>query len=223
MISSSSATVLPTDDMPASKRNFVDASLAKYFGCKKENGNLERCLDDQIQQYLDSTRAEILDDAKDQADTDLVDQSYRFEYYENNDVSIRYDEDDILLLEENTSQYTGGAHGMYGTSLQVLDLANNKVLKLSDVTTADSATLEHLLEKAFRKDYNLKKTDSLSNLLFEDYLAANDNFYITRKGLGFLYNPYEVASFAAGIIEVFIPFKEMKGKLAPWFVKRMGL
>jgi hypothetical protein len=208
--------------MSGAKHQLVSTNLATYFGCKGSRDNVEKCIQDQVQQYLDSSRAEILDEVKDQADSDLWDGD-RFEYYHNDDVSIQYDENDILVLRENTSEYTGGAHGMYGTLLQVLDLANNKVLKLRDVTTADSVTLEHLLEMAFRKDYHLKKTDSLSDLLFDNSLAANDNFYITRKGLGFLYNPYEVASFAAGIIEVFIPFKEMKGLLSPWFVKRMGL
>ena len=99
---------------------------------------------------------------------------------------------------------------------------NHGELKVSDITTADSVTLEHLIESAFRKAHHLARNAHLTHFLLDDYLAANHNFYITDKGIGFLYNPYEVSGYRE-IIEVFFPFSEFKGTLTPWFAKRMGL
>ncbi len=38
----------------------------------------------------------------------------------------------------------------------------------------------------------------------------NDNFLIKKNGLLFVFNPYEIAAYVYGAIEVFIPYKEIK-------------
>jgi len=53
-------------------------------------------------------------------------------------------------------------------------------------------------------------------------LKPNKNFYFNDKGLAFMYNPYEVASYAQGQIVVFIPFNELKSYLVPAFAERIG-
>ncbi|MNR42176.1 hypothetical protein D3C85_1606590 [compost metagenome] len=96
-------------------------------------------------------------------------------------------------------------------------------MSLSDVIKIDSNTLQRILEKNFRKEYNVKATDALNTVLFDNYLKPNKNFYFNSSGLAFMYNPYEVASYAQGQIVVFIPFTELKPYLLPAFVARMGL
>ena len=34
-----------------------------------------------------------------------------------------------------------------------------------------------------------------------------ENFYIDENGIHFIYDPYEIASFAAGTIDIFVPYK----------------
>ena len=46
-------------------------------------------------------------------------------------------------------------------------------------------------------------------------LTSNDNFRLDDKGMTYTYNPYEIAPFAIGIIEVFIPYEEVRQLLRP--------
>lgn len=116
--------------------------------------------------------------------------------------------------------YSGGAHGNYSTTFQSFDLAGKKQLKLADVVTpAGQKQLNALLAKALRSQYKLKPADPLSEVLFENRISPNNNFYVTGKGIGFVYNPYEIASFAVGEINLFIPFKNLQNGLQPAFQK----
>jgi hypothetical protein len=98
-------------------------------------------------------------------------------------------------------------------------MKNRKQLMLSDIVDKDdSLALNVLLEDKFRKLYKLKPTDELSSILFENSIKANDNFYITEKGIGFTYNPYAIAAYVYGEISLFIPFSQMNGLLKDDFV-----
>jgi hypothetical protein len=37
----------------------------------------------------------------------------------------------------------------------------------------------------------------------------NDNFFITGGGIGFFYNPYEIAPYSSGSTEIFLPWEEI--------------
>ena len=81
----------------------------------------------------------------------------------------------------------------------LIDLFDEKGLK----------ALNQLLEKHYRSKYGVSPTETLEEGgLFENSISANENFYITGKGIGFVYHPYEIASYAMGEIELFIPLKE---------------
>ena len=104
-----------------------------------------------------------------------------------------------------------------------LDVKNKKQLVLSDIVKIDSNTLLKILEKGLRKNYNIKSNEQLSTVLFDNFLKPNNNFYFNSNGIAFMYNPYEVASYAQGQIVVFIPFADIKSYLTPDFVQRMKL
>lgn len=138
-------------------------------------------------------------------------------------ISVRYNERNYVVLESLAYDYSGGAHGNHGSALYCLDVANKKQLALQDIITADSNQLRTLLEKNFRSQAHLTTSQPLTEYLFENRLMPNDNFYFTEKGIGFLYNPYEIAAYAIGQINVFIPYTELKQFIQPDFARRMGL
>jgi hypothetical protein len=51
--------------------------------------------------------------------------------------------------------------------------------------------------------------------LFENQIRHNGNFAVTGSGIGFLYNQYDIAPYAAGQITVDLSFDELKGILKP--------
>lgn len=138
-------------------------------------------------------------------------------------VSVCYNENGYVILSSDVYSYSGGAHGNGGTNFYCLDVRKKRELKLHDVIGVDSARLQPLVEAAFRKQQGLKPTDSLNTILFENHLVTTGNFYFTNKGLGFYYFPYEVAAYALGPIQVFVPFAELKPYLKPDFSSRLQL
>jgi len=158
-----------------------------------------------------------------EAKADGFDISERFGYDDQIQLSVLYNENGFLIIDNSFYGYTGGAHGFGGDNYYCFDVANKKKLGIYDVLSADSTQLQPVVEAAFRKARNLKPTDSLNEILFENHLATTDNFYFTPTGIGFNYLPYEVASYADGSIFVFVPYTDLRKYIQPWFAKRMHL
>lgn len=190
--------------------------IREEFGEKNSTEDIGKIMLQQKKQFF----ADYLEDNKDVKDEELKD-SYSYNQDVSNQLTITYQSPRLIVFSNYNYSYTGGAHGNYGTSYLVVDLVNNKKLGLPDIlTAAGRARLPGLLEKYFRIGYELKPTDSLSDGgLFENSIAPNDNFYISAKGIGFSYTPYEIGPYAMGEIEVFIPFSELMGYLQPKFRK----
>jgi len=144
-------------------------------------------------------------------------------YTNNSQQSIAYNGNGFVVVDFLADAYTGGAHGNYSSTMFCLDVQHKKQMILSDVVKIDSNTLQELLEKNLRKQYNIKPQDEINSVLFDNFLKPSKNFYFNDNGLAFMYNPYEVASYAQGQIVVFIPFNELKAYLVPAFAERMGV
>lgn len=166
--------------------------------------------------YLDAYRDEV----KQMGHEDI---SSVMNYEDMQYVSVCYNDRGYVIFDSDGYSYSGGAHGNGGSSFYCFDVRNRKQLSLEDVITADSASLQPIVERAFRKQQGLKPTDSLNEILFENHLATTDNFYFTNKGLSFYYFPYEVAAYAVGPIQVFVDFADLKAYLKPDFAARMGI
>jgi hypothetical protein len=159
-------------------------------------------------------------DFKDLKAADFKESSFMYNMDQSEHILMVYQSQKIATIADFTYVYSGGAHGNYGTSYSSYDLVNKKELKLTEIITADGKKqLSALLAKAVRAQFKLKPSAPLSEVLFENKIAPNQNFYITGKGIGFSYNPYEIAAYAFGEINLFIPFKEIEASLVPSFRK----
>ncbi len=139
---------------------------------------------------------------------------------ESTSINVLFNEKGLLSLGFEEYAYNGGAHGNHGTAVASYDLAQKKVLKLNDVFLPKFEKIVNAaLAKAVRRQFNMKANEPLKNLLFDNSIEANNNFCITQKGITFLYNPYEIAAYAYGEIELFIPFEEIKSVVNPRFLQ----
>jgi hypothetical protein len=82
--------------------------------------------------------------------------------------------------------------------------------------------VKSLLVKKFRSAYQLKNDENLTDYLFENDIPITDNFYLTSKGIGFNYNPYEIGPYALGSVSLYIPFSELDPCLNPEFRQLIG-
>lgn len=144
-------------------------------------------------------------------------------YESSSHISVTYNKEDYIILCNAIHDYSGGAHGMHGLGYYCFDLVDQKTMELEDVLKVDSTAIQSLLEEQFRKDYDLSEEQSLKEVLFDEELKLNDNFFFTPEGVGFCYGPYEVAPYAAGVIEVVIPYAKLAELLQPSFAYRLKI
>ncbi|SKC53437.1 Protein of unknown function [Bacteroidales bacterium WCE2004] len=106
------------------------------------------------------------------------------------------------------SDYTGGAHGMYGIINNVFDLTTGEVVTEPDLfADGYKEGVTALLKKAL--DAWLAENGAEEDMVFgqpEPY----DNFAVSEEGVTWTYNPYEIAPFAVGAISLTVSWADLK-------------
>ncbi|MBS1529249.1 MAG: DUF3298 domain-containing protein, partial [Bacteroidetes bacterium] len=123
----------------------------------------------------------------------------------------------LATIQIDRYMYAGGAHGSTYTGFINWNTKAGKEISLDDLFAPGyGSKLTAIAEKIFRKDEKLSDTSSLRNYFFQDQkFALNDNFLITPVGIRFLYNEYEIKSYADGTTELLIPYTQIKSLLRP--------
>ncbi|SDJ80776.1 Protein of unknown function [Pedobacter sp. ok626] len=147
---------------------------------------------------------------------------------ENKDYGQTWFMDAKVKVEEQNPQYLsflltyvnyeGGAHPNSSfTYLNYDPKSHTEIVLDSLINPGSMPELTTIAEKIFRKNEKLSPTASLKdNYFFEnDKFSLNKNFSINKKGLKFLYNPYEIKAYAYGITELVIPFADLKDIAKP--------
>ncbi|MBD2752899.1 DUF3298 and DUF4163 domain-containing protein [Spirosoma validum] len=120
-----------------------------------------------------------------------------------------------LTVKFDTYAYTGGAHPNSNLSFYTFDLDSGRMLTLADMVT-DTTSLLGVVEKAFRKQQELSPH---TNLEEQGYFLRDGHFFLpanvglSMEGLVFYYNPYEIAAYAVGPIQVTVPYAQLTGIL----------
>ena len=116
------------------------------------------------------------------------------------DYKIVYVSEKIVSYKIVSWSYSGGAHGMIDT--KVGTVRKGKVLKLSDLPE----NIETLWQQALNSHPEIKTIKEYAKILNEEP-QITDNFYLDDKGIHFIYQPYEIAPFATGTVDVLVPGK----------------
>lgn len=95
--------------------------------------------------------------------------------------------------------YVGGAHGTTTIYAGTISRKTGKKLELSDIFPKDKQAALH----AELKNLVTQKLSPNNQILFDALLT--ENFYLKEDGWHFVYNPYDIAAYAAGVTEVVIP------------------
>jgi hypothetical protein len=134
-------------------------------------------------------------------------------------VTVTLNKRDLISIEFDEYSFLGGAHP---NSLILFSNINSKTgLKISLdqlFINGFEKELNSIAEKRFREARGLKPEDDLerSGFWFKDNkFALTANFLITKSGIKFYFNDYEVAPHAVGPTEIYIPFDEIKKFIIP--------
>ena len=127
---------------------------------------------------------------------------------------VLYQQQSLLSLAFFTYVYTGGAHGSNGTTAASYDLRTGRRLRYTDIFKSEAQQqLPALLAQAVRPLVGLAPGAPLEERLFVKKMPVTHNVFLTAGGVGFIYQPYEIASYAQGEVWVFLPLHQVRGLL----------
>lgn len=163
--------------------------------------------------YIES----FLEENKKFSKEDIDDLGFSYTMIDHDVMIPVYFDENLFVFSRYWYNYSGGAHGNYGTQFRNFDLKKNKFLELNDILTQDGIkALPGLLEKYYRIQNNVDPSKSLQeDGLFTDTIHVTENFMITPGGLIFDYVLYEIAPYAGGELVIYIPVNEISLYLKP--------
>ncbi|MDR1596955.1 MAG: RsiV family protein [Treponema sp.] len=114
----------------------------------------------------------------------------------------------IAIISQEKEYYTGGAHGMRNKDYYVFSLEDRRQLTLDDILLEGTKpALEDLVEAALRDIMEIPSWIPLSEKgFFEDWEGKLEDFFLGSHGLGFQWDPYEIAPYVMGSMEISIPY-----------------
>ncbi|GAA4494676.1 hypothetical protein GCM10023172_05250 [Hymenobacter ginsengisoli] len=166
----------------------------------------------QRQQFFKEYREDAADTRPATADTTGIG-AYApgLNYEDQTNTYVLYRQTDLLSLGFFHYNYSGGAHGAYGTTGASYDLRTGRRLRYDDIFRPEAAQqLPALLGQAVRPLVGLAADDPLDKQLFVKKMPLTHNVYLTTGGAVFIYQPYEIASYAQGEIRVFLPLAAIR-------------
>ena len=116
--------------------------------------------------------------------------------------------------------YTGGPHGVGGNVYLTVDMTTHKVLTLSDIIDQKKLPeVKELLWRFYTDSGRIKDEDAFTKKTDFD---VSKNFYLAHDGIHFIYDEYEIASYAEGEQDLVISWGQLQlgNLLMPDFVKQ---
>jgi len=197
------ASIANAADSPALEA-IEQANVAAFFGLEEFAGSAREAAAQAIAQLVEQGEAV---DAAIEPETER----HVFDAYVTS-VSDAVVVDTVLVYSISFSEYTGGAHGMYGQRVRNYSLRGGYALELCDLfDDVQLQGLKTLVREKLYEQFGVSSDEGLAEQgFFPEYIDTTDNFAVTDDGgLVFYYNPYDIGCYALGSVEVRIDGTEI--------------
>ena len=206
-------TLLPAGGAPAVRQALADNILRDLHGDTLGGAPvlpLAQFYRQQRKQYFEDYQADATDSRPAPGDTATL-PNYALRYVSQDYTYVLCQQGNLLSLAFYRYDYMGGAHGSYGTTGASYDLRTGRRLRYDDIFQPTAAArLPALLAAAVRPLVDLQPGEPLDKALFVKQLPVTHNVFLTNGGAEFIYEPYEIASYAQGEIRVFLPLAQLR-------------
>lgn len=187
----------------------------KYIGVPAKE-LIKQYTNEYISNYKHDLEPMYSEDQKEKKDDTPIEGWYS--YYKNIEGHVQYYQKSLLIYRMDYNEYTGGAHGMYGTSYLNIDLTTLRPIHLDDIFTGDySELLTDLLWNQLMADKHVTSHKELEDLGYASTgdLIPTENFYLTKEGIVFHYNVYEFTPYVMGTVDIQLPYEIMERIMVP--------
>ncbi len=118
----------------------------------------------------------------------------------------------LLTYQVFSESYTGGAHGMYYLIPYIIDTKTGVVVTENDLFKPGYVgPVTDLIKKSLGQ----KRQDGSFDVMFEDGVLPNGKCGVSGEGVTWYFQPYEIASYAEGIIDVTVSWADLEEYLNP--------
>ena len=133
------------------------------------------------------------------------------EYEAEIEISKGFDSSSFVSFVMNHYTYTGGAHGYAGTSYLNLNTNTGKAMATEDLFS-NSDKIRTIIEAQFRKQYEIPEGENINSTGFwfeNDTFSLPETIGLSEEHLLITYNPYEIAPYSEGIMELKVPLEQV--------------
>lgn len=137
-------------------------------------------------------------------------------YFNNVMASVADLNEEMVTYKVSTSVYAGGAHPMSGVIPFTYDFEGGRVLTLDDILTPEGREgIMPVIVRALARQCDVPVEGLRRAGFFVSQLAYPGDPYICNNILYFHYNPYEIAPYSSGMIDVAVYPYEIEQYLRP--------
>ena len=190
---------------------FISACFGdKYIGEKPEEV-VKQYTENYISEYRRDLEPMYTEDEKDKEDESSIGAWYS--YYKGIESHVQLYDKDLLVYRIDYNEYTGGAHGIYMATYLNMDLTLMRPLRLDDIFVGDyKDALTDLIWNQLMADNKVTTHEALEDMGYASTgdIAPTENFYLSKEGITFYYNVYDITPYSMGPVKVTIPFAMME-------------
>lgn len=187
----------------------MDYTLAYPLLLKSDNSELKASIEKIVKEKIDAFKKL---NAKNKVLSLLSDEpDLTWSWEDNTEIKLYATTKNSFTLALINYNYSGGAHANTTVIYKNYNIEDAKELGVEDIFIKGYENkLTSAANKFYREQNKLTKTESLTKVgWYGDEFVLSDNFAITVKGLEFLYNPYEVKPYIAGITTFLLPYEKI--------------
>ena len=185
------------------------------------NGSVESMVNAYVKEYIMQYLNEG-HDAIGQHENDVEEReaaSTWMNYEEIVEGKILYNAGGLVSYQVVTDSFTGGAHGNKTVDNGVFNLNTLSQVSLSELfmdTAIDN--LHSMLRNQLMIQNDCNSMDELAEkgqFTSPNEIEATDNFFVNEDGITWTYDPYEIAPYSVGVVQISLTWDEVYPFLAP--------
>ncbi|MBO5345533.1 MAG: DUF3298 domain-containing protein [Paludibacteraceae bacterium] len=192
---------LPTTKMGDSHKLLQESIISALFGSEFADYSTKKVL----RVYADSSFVEyekVYEEIYDHAEC-TIDNAQICNFETHVKGWVLYCDSNILSYQRELYTYAGGAHGMNTKTNYVFDIKTGKRLTEEDIF---GQGFERKIGKLLDEKANTLRSKSIlptEDEFYNDwYIEPNGNFALTDSSIIYTFNPYEIAPYCFGIIDI---------------------
>lgn len=193
--------------------------LSACFGDKYMAMTPEEAVKKYTEKYVSDYRNDLepmyKKDEQDKEDEESIGAWYS--YYKGIESHVQLCNTLMLTYRIDYNEYTGGAHGIYMSTFLNLDLRTLAPIRLDDLFAGDyKEQLTDLLWNQLMADNKVATRQELEDMGYVTTgdLTPTENFYLSKDGITFYYNVYDIAPYVMGPVKITLPYEMMQHLLS---------